>query len=126
MDTYWLHIEMLIKYFKRKDLFKILKNLDVLFHAHVDLLLSEYDTLDWGAWESKVKHGVPQELQEHLRLYGAKADFPELEAAVKAAMASFYEDARAVCRSKGIAYPDSIPQQIMTYFHRRLSQDEWL
>jgi hypothetical protein len=28
---------MLIRDFKRKDLFKISKNLDVLLHAHVDL-----------------------------------------------------------------------------------------
>ncbi|WP_315673069.1 adenylyltransferase [Clostridium sp. 19966] len=44
MDTYWLHTEMLIKYFKRKDMFKLIKNIDVLFHSHVDLLLSQYDT----------------------------------------------------------------------------------
>ena len=36
MDTYWFHTEMLIKYFKRKDIFKILKNIDILFHSHVD------------------------------------------------------------------------------------------
>ncbi|MBA9086626.1 hypothetical protein FHR92_003106 [Fontibacillus solani] len=66
IDTYWLHTEMLIKYFKRKDLFKLIKNIDVLFHAHVDLLLSHYDTLDWGSWESKVKHCVPEEKQQHL------------------------------------------------------------
>ncbi|MEQ3338227.1 adenylyltransferase [Clostridium butyricum] len=54
IDTYWFHSEMLIKYFKRKDIFKLIKNLNIIFHSHVDLLLSAYDTLDWGAWESKV------------------------------------------------------------------------
>lgn len=55
IDTYWFHIEMLIKYFKRQDFFKLVKNIkEFLFHSHVDLLLTEYDTMNWGSWESKV------------------------------------------------------------------------
>jgi hypothetical protein len=83
MDTYWFHVTMLIKYFKRRDVFKLIKNIDILFHAHVDLLLSRYDTLDWGAWETKVKHCVPEEKQKHLLEYSAAADFTALEAAVR-------------------------------------------
>ena len=60
---------MLIKYFKRKDIFKLIKNIDILFHAHVDLLLYQYDTLDWGSWESKVKHCIPDDKKQHLKSY---------------------------------------------------------
>ncbi len=61
MDTYWFHTEMLIKYFKRKDIFKILKNIDILFHSHVDLMLYQYDTLDsmdtyWFHTEMLIKY----------------------------------------------------------------------
>lgn len=57
IDTYWFHTVMLVKYFVRKDLFKLIKNIDILFHAHVDLLLSKYDTLDWGSWERMGEQG---------------------------------------------------------------------
>lgn len=120
MDTYWLHTEMLIKYFKRKDMFKIIKNIDILFQSHVDLLLSQYDTLDWGSWESKVKHCVPEEKQEHLTSYFTNADFSALEIAVRRSIQLFKKDAEEICRAKGIAYPDKIAQYIITYFNRRM------
>lgn len=116
MDTYWFHIEMLIKYFKRKDSFKILRNIDILLHAHVDLLLSYYDTLDWGGWESKVKKCVPQEKQKHLLAYYVRPDFLELENMIKKNMIIFKKDADEICKLKGISYSDSIGDQIMKYF----------
>jgi hypothetical protein len=120
IDTFWFHTEMLIKYFKRRDLFKIIKNLDVLFHAHVDLLLSRYDTLDWGAWESKVKHCVPVEKQEHLTVYFTVAEFGALEAAVRKSLPLFQQDAEEICRVKGIDYPAGIAESITSCFRRRM------
>ncbi|MNZ76772.1 hypothetical protein D3C78_952900 [compost metagenome] len=125
MDTYWFHTEMLIKYFKRKDLFKLIKNIDVLFHAHVDLLLSQYDTLDWGAWESKVRHCVPEEKQQHLTGYFCRADFSDMEAAMKKSMLLFKEDAEEIFAAKGIDYPDTIAGQVISYFHKRMDAEEW-
>ncbi|WP_410768874.1 aminoglycoside 6-adenylyltransferase [Fontibacillus sp. BL9] len=125
MDTYWIHTEMLIKYFKRQDLFKLIKNVDVLFHSHVNLLLSQYDTLDWGSWESKVKHCVPEEKQRHLKSYFPRAGFGDLEAAVKESITLFRKDAAEVCKLKGIHYPESIPEQVIAYFNKRMDSDEW-
>lgn len=125
MDTYWFHTEMLIKYFKRKDIFKLIKNIDVLFHSHVDLLLSQYDTLDWGDWESKVKHCVPKDKQHHLKSYFANAEFKDLEKAVKSSMYLFKQDAKEVCKVKGINYPDSIAEQVISYFNKRMEEEDW-
>ncbi len=126
MDTYWFHTEMLIKYFKRRDIFKLIKNMDVLFHSHVDLLLSQYDNLDWGAWESKVKNCVPEDKQEHLKSYFTTADFGELETAVKKCMSLFRQDAEEICKAKGIDYPDTIARQIISYFNRRMDSEDWV
>ncbi|MNI29609.1 hypothetical protein D3C73_834290 [compost metagenome] len=125
MDTYWFHIEMLIKYFKRKDLFKLIKNIDILFHAHVDLLLTQYDTLDWGAWESKVKHCVPKEKQQHLKAYFTQADLSAMEAAVKHSMILFKRDAEEIGAAKGIAYPAAIAEQVISHFTKRMDSDDW-
>jgi hypothetical protein len=120
MDTYWFHTEMLIKYFKRKDIFKLIKNIDVLFHSHVDLLLSQYDTLDWGAWESKVKYCVPEDKQQHLKTYFTSANFSDLEAAVKKCITLFKQDSEEICKLKDIHYPDTIAEQVILYFNRRM------
>ena len=121
VETYWFHIEMLVKYFKRKDLWKIIKNLDFVFHAHVDVLLAQYNTLDWGGWETRVKQCVPAEKQHNLAFYFREPDFLALEKALKQAMLAFYEDSVEVCRQKGIANPHAVAQQIMAYFTEEVS-----
>ncbi|AGF56134.1 hypothetical protein B0P06_005606 [Clostridium saccharoperbutylacetonicum] len=124
MDTYWFHAEMLIKYFKRKDIFKLIKNIDILFHSHVDLLLSQYDSLDWGSWESKVKYCVPKDKRSHLKSYFVNAEFKDLEDAVKSSMYLFKQDAEELCEKKGINYPSSISDQIIFYFSKRMDEKE--
>ena len=119
-DTYWFHAEMLIKYFKRNDVFKLIKNIDMLFHAHVDLLLSEYDSLDWGAWETKVKKCVPPGKQEHLLCYFAKPDALSLQSAISQGMKLFNEDAIEIFQKKNIAYSRHVADSVMEYFRREV------
>ena len=91
----------------------------------MDLLLSQYDTLDWGSWESKIKHCVPEEKQQHLKSYFARAEFSDLEDAVKKSMALFRMDAEEVCKAKGIVYPNAIVEQVVSYFNKRMDTDDW-
>ena len=121
MDTYWFHTAMLVKYFKRGDIFKLLKNIDILFHTHIDLLLSRYDTLDWGGWESKVKYCVPPEKQEHLKAYFAPADIMLLKTAVNKCVNLFKRDADEILEEKKIDYSKSITRQIMEYFNKEIN-----
>ncbi len=125
MDTYWFHIEMLIKYFKRQDIFKLIKNIDMIFNAHVDLLLAQYDTLDYGAWETKVKKCVPKEKQAHLLAYFVPADFGSMENMIRACMQYFKTDALDACKAKGIAHSDRISELVITYFDKRMTESEW-
>jgi len=110
---------MLVKYFKRKDIFKLLKNInDFLFHAHVDLLLSRYDTLDYGAWETKVKLCVPEEKQEHLKMYFTQVEITAIKTAIEKCMILFKNDSEEICKERGIDYPVSISNQIIAYFNK--------
>ena len=101
MDTYWFHLEMLIKYFKRGDVFKLLKNIDFLFHAHADLLIAQYDTLDYGAPETKIKHCVPLDKQAHLLAYFAPAEPDTPEKADAPVHASISPPTRGSCARNG-------------------------
>ena len=121
MDTYWFHLEMLIKYFKRGDVFKLIKNIDFLFHAHADLLIGQYDTLDYGAWETKVKKCVPPEKQRHLLAYYGPAELEAMKTQMLICMRYFAEDAAEICAFKTLAYPPRIGETVMAYFEKSLS-----
>jgi hypothetical protein len=124
INTYWFHIQMLVKYFKRGDILKLIKNInEIIFRAHADLLLSLYDALDWGPWETKVKRCVPEELQAHLLVYFAPADFAALRTAVEKGMALFQRDAEMICAAKGLRYPKTTADQIAEYFHKKMTLD---
>ena len=73
-ETYWLHVQMSVKYFLRKDFFKLNKVLNILMDAHASLLLTRFDKTNWGGVENKLKF-IPAEKQEHLMKYGCIPDF---------------------------------------------------
>lgn len=120
-ETYWFHIEMLIKYFKRNDVFKLIKNVDMLFHSHVDLLLSEYDSLDWGAWETKVKKCVPPDKQAHLLAYFTRGDCEAYARSIRQCMEFFDEDAAEIFAKKGIEYPARVVRLVADFFDREVN-----
>ncbi|MCL2254983.1 MAG: aminoglycoside 6-adenylyltransferase [Lachnospiraceae bacterium] len=127
IDTYWFHIQMLVKYFKRRDFFKLYKNIhDFIFQAHVGLLLSHYDTLDWGPWETKVKLSVPDEMQKHLLVYFTMADFTAIAESIMKGMAYFEQDARAICKAKGLTYPENMAVKVAEYFKLNIACDDVL
>ena len=72
-----------------------------------------------------MKLGVPEEKQQHLLSYLAKAEFHELEAAVKRSLPVFRRDTEEICEAKGITYPERTVQQIISYFHWRMDSDTW-
>lgn len=55
----------------------------------------------------------------------ARADFKELETAVKRGMLLFREDAREICREKGLDYPETIGDQVIAYFNKRIDSEDW-
>jgi predicted nucleotidyltransferase len=113
IDTYWFHAMMIVKYFKRNDIFKLKKNIDILFQAHVDLLLSFYDTLDWGSWESKVKYCVPKEKQEYLKSYFTTADIESMKNTINKCIKVFENDSNEICKIKKIDYLEAKSQIII-------------
>jgi hypothetical protein len=120
IDTYLFHAVMLVKYFKRNDIFKLHKNIDILFHAHIDLFLSYYDKLDWGSWENKIKYCVPNEKQEYLKAYFVSADINSLRISVKKCLNQFVHDANEICMNKNIAYSENKIKRIIEYLEREI------
>ena len=64
--SYWFHINMSIKYLKRKDFFKLHYLMRTLMDTHVALLLNGYDQIPWGNKANKLNF-LPEEKQEPVR-----------------------------------------------------------
>lgn len=124
IDTYWFHTHMLIKYLKRDDFFKLMKNIDVLFQAHVHLLLSFYDRSLWGDLESKIKLWIPKKKQEYLKAYFTNGNERHFEEMVKRNLKFFQKDAEYICEKLNLCYSSIIPKEVIDYFNRRLDGNE--
>lgn len=94
-ETYWLHVQMSVKYFLRKDFFKLNKVLRILMDAHTSLLLTRYDKTNWGGAENKLKF-IPAEKQEHLMKYGCIPDFELMKKNLEWSANRFENDAEEI------------------------------
>lgn len=120
IKTYYTHLNMLVKYFLRKDYFKIRKNTEILYNTHTELLLGAYDKIGWGDYCVKIKHCVPENLQEHLKLYLILPDIEAMKKQVLVCAECFAMDAQKICEYKNIQYPKRIEQLIMDYYKKQL------
>ena len=72
--TYRYNMNMAAKYILRNDYFKLNNIFRTLYETHASLLLSEYDSTDWGGIADKLKF-IPAEKQAHLKKYYCTDDF---------------------------------------------------
>lgn len=94
-ETYWLHIQMSVKYFLRKDFFKLNSVLRTLMDVHVSLLLTGYDKTNWGGAANKLKF-IPEEKQKHLMKYGCTEDFELMKKNLQWSAERFEKDAEEI------------------------------
>lgn len=92
METYWLNVQMSVKYFKRNDFFKLDGVLRTLMDMHTSLLLNAYDKITWGGSANKL-HYIPEEKQRHLMKYGCIEDFNLMKRNLHLSIHWFEEDA---------------------------------
>jgi predicted nucleotidyltransferase len=118
IDKYWFHCNMMIKYYRREDIYKLMKNLQIIFSTHFELLLSKYQKTNWGGWDSLIKHNIPQEKQIELLQYFCSGNLLEINKALYKVTNLFSQDAHRICKDKGFDYPQEIEQNIMNNFRK--------
>lgn len=118
-DTYWFHMNMTIKYIKRKDFFKLNNVMRILMDTHVSLLLAGYDCITWGGTANKL-HFIPKEKQEHIMRYGCSQNFEMNMKHLLQDMKWFAEDYKDVCNLTGIKYDEKIANEIMNNWNEKM------
>lgn len=111
IQTYWLHIDMTIKYFLRKDYFKLEGILRILMDTHTSLLLTAYDRITWGGTANKL-HFLTEEKQNHLKKYYCSEDFDEVRENLLRSMCWFEEDIAEMGSAEMILYSQEMGKEI--------------
>lgn len=117
-ETYWLHVQMSVKYFLRRDFFKLNKVLRTLMDTHTSLLLTGYDKTNWGGAENKLKF-IPAEKQAHLMKYGCTEDFKLMKKNLKWSMDCFEKDVEEIMPN----CCQNAARLIKKYFMENLKED---
>lgn len=110
--TYWFYAYMTIKYLKREDYFKLKSTLQTMFETHSSMLLTGYDTTNWGGRENKL-HFIPKEKQTHLKKYDCSEDFSKIKENLIESMKQFQMDAKEVHELKNVSYSTNLGDRLM-------------
>ncbi len=123
-ETYWLHIQMSIKYFLRRDFFKLNGVLRILMDTHASLLLTKYDKITWGGIANKL-HFIPAEKKTHLMRYGCTEDLNKVKTNLLWSLEQFENDLNEIAANDPNAeHYKKLADIIKNYFIIGLSLDK--
>lgn len=74
IEKYFLYSYIMIKYYKRKKVFKSLYIMNELFKVHLEIILGKYSNEKYGSWATQLHDFVSEEDQETIKLYFCPAD----------------------------------------------------
>ena len=112
IERYWLFAFIEVKYFCRRDLFKLLYAQGVMFDTHMQVLRALHKDADWSWWARSVKRYLSKGKQTQLLVYFGATDVAALAAAQQQEMDAFAEDARAACCAWGVEYPELLEEKV--------------
>lgn len=115
IQQYWIYTYLNGKYFKRKDIFKLLYIQNFLFTNHMQLLHALHPNESWNWWASDIKKLPDAKQSEMLVYFGAKS-VDEVTAALEQELVMFADDARKACEKWEMSYP----QELEEYVRRHL------
>lgn len=115
IETYWLHVQMSVKYFLRKDFFKLEGVLRTLMDTHTSLLLTGLDQIRWGGSASKL-HFIEEEKQKHLMRYGCTEDFRSVRDNLLQSILWFEGDVAEVGSPENRRHSEEIGKLIKPYW----------
>jgi predicted nucleotidyltransferase len=121
IQKYWLFSYIIVKYYRRKDIFKSLYMMNELFNTHVSLLLSYYIKKDWGNWANKISNNISKEKQTDLLLYFCKGDLEEIRNTVFNVTNRFSFHAKEICKYRCIDYPERLENEIIKYLEQNIN-----
>ncbi len=115
IDTYWLHVQMSVKYFLRKDFFKLNNVLRILMDTHTSLILTGFDRTNWGSSASKL-HFTDIKKQMHLMRYGCTEDFESVRRNLLQSILWFEEDIAEIGSQQNQQHSREIGEPIKKYW----------
>lgn len=120
IKKYWLFCFLSVKYYKRKDIFKLQSTMQDLFSIHSNLLLSIYLTESWGDLPTLVKNNIPLDKQANLLKYFCPSDVCNVKDNIIYVIEKFSHDISEICNIKGLKYDDFLEQSVKGYIEKNM------
>jgi hypothetical protein len=111
IDQYWVYAYLDGKYWRRRDLPKLLYVQQVLFGVHLRVLRALHPDGEWGWWPRDLQR-LPEDTRRALLGYFVPPHFDAIRTALASALAQFGADARAACARWRLLYPEDTERYV--------------
>jgi predicted nucleotidyltransferase len=111
INNYWVYLYLNGKYYKRRDVYKMLYVQGVIFQTHLKVLHAFYPQAEWNWWARDI-HQLPAAQQDELLVYFSAASPDAIAQALSREMDLFSWDAQVACQRWQVAYPMEIEQGV--------------
>ncbi len=116
IDNYWTYMYLNGKYYRRRDVYKMLYVQNVLFNTHLRLLQA-LEGKPRGNWWARDIHELSDAYQNDLRLYFGSSDAEAIARTLWQKMDLFSAHAQAICARSGLEYPAALESGVRRHLH---------
>ena len=111
INNWWVYTYLNGKYYKRRDVYKMLYVQDVIFQTHMKVLNAFNPAAEWHWWARDI-HTLPLEKQAELIVYFGAAQPDDIGKALRTEMDLFSRDAQAACSQWDCEYPSELERGV--------------
>lgn len=121
VEKYWLYAYIFVKYFLRKDLFKMLYLREEMRNVHFSLfkISGQYGLWEW--WPESISKTLGAQQQAEILAYFAAPEVMHLGKNFKKMLDLFSKEAKAICQKEKIPYAQSLEDKVLQYIEGKLA-----
>lgn len=120
IEKYWLFVFISMKYFMRKDVFKVIYARDEMRGVHLKILRMAINKGDWAWWPESINKNLDKSKKEDMLSYFGAPIISTMKYDFRKQIAAFSKYAKEFCNAKGIEYPNNLEVIILEYVNKHL------
>ena len=122
IEKFWLYVFISMKYFQRKDIYKIIYARDEMFKAHLDILSLFIVDGDWSWWPAGVNKNLKEDKRREMLAYFGASEISYMLENLKKQLEMFSNDAKLLCNERNVEYPNILEHTILKYVGKTIGK----
>lgn len=121
IEMYWLFAFITVKYFMRKNIFKIIYARDTMRSVHLSILQRLIGKGNWSWWPESITVNLDAEKQAEMLSYFGAPSIDGMKQDFMISLSNFSKDAGELCRREGLVYPEELENTLLKYVTSHLN-----